>query len=104
MQAAKRITLLGLAVMLAASCGQPVDVAKAVQANVVSTGWFPAGTTGGQNKIVPTVSLTMKNVSNETLNALQVNAVFRLVSTNEELGAGFQPFSGSKGLAAGAPT
>ena len=96
--------LLGLAVALTTACGQPVDVTTAVQTNVISTGWFPAGMTGGQNKIVPTVSLTMTNVSSETLNALQVNAVFRLTSTNEELGSGFQPLSGPKGLPAGVPT
>jgi hypothetical protein len=31
----------------------------------------------------------MTNVSSQTVNALQVNAVFRLVSTNEEIGSGY---------------
>jgi hypothetical protein len=48
--------------------------------------------------------VTLKNVSSQTLNALQVNAVFRLVSTNEEVGSDFRPAAGSGGLPAGVPT
>lgn len=99
----KRV-LLWIAVAIAAGCGQPVDVAKAVQAAVVTSGWLPAGTTGGTNKIVPAVALTLKNVSSQTLQALQVNAVFRRVSNNDEIASDFRPVSGSAGLAAGTTT
>ena len=99
----KRI-LLGLTLAATTACGgPPVDVAKAVQADVVATGWRPAKATGATNKIVPSASVTLKNVSAETLKAVQVNAVFRLVSTNRELGSDFHPIPGS-GLAAGAQT
>lgn len=97
----KRI-LLFFAIAIAAACGAPVDVTKAVQVHVVTTGWLPAGAAGGKNKIVPSVTLTLKNASSETLNALQVNAVFRRVSTNDEIASDFRPVSGSNGLAAGA--
>jgi hypothetical protein len=86
------------------ACSQPVDVAKAVQADVVTTGWRPAKIAGAANKIVPSASVTLKNVSGQTLNAVQVNAVFRLVSTNEELGSDFHPVSQSGGFTAGAQT
>ena len=99
----KRV-LLVLGLGIATACGQPVDVAKAVQVDVVSSGWFPAGVVDSKNKIVPSVSVTLKNVSSQTLNALQVNAVFRLVSTNEEVGSDFRPAAGSSGLPAGVPT
>jgi hypothetical protein len=99
----KRVLLI-LVTTMTTACGHQVDVATAVQASVVSTGWFPAGSVDGRNKIVPSVSLTMRNVSRETLNGLQVNAIFRLISTNEEIGSGFRPVTGSGGLAAGVPT
>ena len=68
------------------------------------SGWVPASSPGGKNKIVPSITVTLKNTSIETLNALQVNAVFRLVSTNTELSSDFKPASGSGGLAPGATT
>ena len=38
--------------------------------------------------------MTLKNVSRETLNAVQVNAVFRRASANEEIGSDFRPSPG----------
>ena len=43
----------------------------------VSTGWVSAGVVEGNNKVVPLVSFTLKNGSDQKLRALQVNAVFR---------------------------
>ena len=99
----KRALLL-FAVVVTSACGHPVDVANVVQVNVVTSGWLPADTGGGKNKIVPVVSLTLTNVSSETLNALQVNTVFRLVSNNDEIGSDFRPAAGSGGMPAGAAT
>jgi hypothetical protein len=97
----KRMMLV-LAIAMTAACEAPIDVAKAVQIDVATSGWRFAGVVDGKNKIVPSVSLTLKNVSGQTINALQTNAVFRLVSTNAELGADFRPISGSGGLPAAA--
>ena len=99
----KRIVMV-LAMVSALACDKPVDVAQAVQMNVVTSGWLAAGSAGGKNKIVPAVTLTVKNVSAEALNALQMNAVFRLISTNDEIGSDFRPVSGAGGLAPGAST
>ena len=99
----KRLALM-LIVSMAAACGAPVDIAKAVQVDVTTSGWRVAGVVDGKNKIVPSVSLTLKNVSGQTLNAVQANAVFRIASTNAEFGADFRPVSGSGGLAASAST
>ena len=93
----KRI-LLVLTMAISAGCSTPVDVSKAVRVNVVTSGWIAAGTAGGTNKIVPSVTLTLNNASDVTLNALQVNAVFRLVSTSDELGSDFRPASPPGGL------
>jgi hypothetical protein len=97
----KRLGVM-LAVVMAASCGEPIDVAKAVQVDVTTSGWLVAGVVDGKNKIVPSVSLRLKNVSGQTLNALQTNAVFRLAATNAEIGTDFRPISGSGGLPAAA--
>ena len=93
-----------IAVVMTISCSAPVDVAKGVQAQVVTSGWLPVGSDRGTNKIVPSVALKLKNVTAQTLNAVQVNAVFRLVSTNDELASDFRPVSSAGGLAAGAWT
>ena len=99
----KRMVLM-LAMGMTAACSEPVDIAKAVQVDVATSGWLSAGVVDGKNKIVPSVSLTLKNVSSRTLNALQTNAVFRLVATNAEIGADFRPVSGSGDLPSTAST
>ena len=93
-----------LLVLTTAACSEPVDIAKAVQVDVTTSGWRVAGVVDGKNKIVPSVSLTLKNVSGQTLTAVQANAVFRLASTNADMGADFRPVSGSDGLPASAST
>ena len=96
--------LAAVAIAMTTACGKPVDVAKAVQVELVTSGWLPAASADGSNTIVPSVTVALRNASADTLSALQVNAVFRLVSTNDELASDFKPASGSGGLAAGAAT
>ena len=78
-----------IAVVVCAACTPPVDLATGLQVKDVSTGWFDAGIVNGQNKLVPTVTFTVKNVSDRKLVALQINAVFRRVTEKDEWGAGF---------------
>jgi hypothetical protein len=85
-----------------AACGPSIDVTKGVQVDAVSTGWVSAGVVDGKNKVVPAVSFTLKNVSDQKLPALQVNAVFRRVNETSEWDAGFRPVAGSEGFAPGA--
>jgi hypothetical protein len=92
--------LLALAIAVTTACGEPIDVAKAVRLEAVSTGWYGAGVSNGKNKIVPAVAFKLKNVSSQPLSALQINAVFRRAGSNEEFGAEFRPVSGSGQLAA----
>ena len=91
-----------IALVVCAGCTPPVDLATGLQIKDVSTGWFDAGIVNGQNKLVPTVTFTVKNVSDQKLVALQINAVFRRVTEKDEWGAGFLMVSGSEGLAPGA--
>jgi hypothetical protein len=96
--------LLALSIALAAACGPAVDVAKSVQIEAVSTGWLDAGVVEGKNKVVPSVAFKLKNISGQPLTALQVNAVFRRATTDEEIGNEFRPVAGSGGLAPGTTT
>ena len=83
-------------------CGPSVDVAKSVKVASVSTGWNAVGTGAGNNKVVPLASLTLKNVSNQALPLLQVNAVFHRRGDNAEWGSAFVTAAGPAGLRPGA--
>jgi hypothetical protein len=99
------VRLLSLvAIVSCAGCGPAVDLTKGLQVTVVSSGWFDLGIVNGQNKLVPSVTFTLKNVSDKSLSTLQVNALFRRVTENDEWGSGFLTAAGSDGLAPGAST
>ncbi|MBI3490975.1 MAG: hypothetical protein HY047_04170 [Acidobacteria bacterium] len=96
-----------LCVLLAlvfSGCGPTVDLTKGLQLEIVSSGWFDAGIVNGQNKLVPTVSFKVKNVSDQKLVTLQINALFRRIGENDEWGSAFLAAVGSEGLAPGATT
>lgn len=85
-------------------CGPTVELTKGLQVQDVSSGWFDAGIVNGKNKLVPSISLKLKNVSDQKLPMLQVNALFRRVTEKDEWGSGFLTAAGSEGLAPGAAT
>jgi hypothetical protein len=84
-----------------AGCGPVVDLSKNLQITVVSSGWYDVGIVNGQNKLVPSVTFTVTNNSDQNLPVLQINAIFRRVSENDEWGSGLLTIAGSEGLAAG---
>ena len=84
------------------ACGPTVDVAKALELKIVKSGWFDAGIVNGQNKLVPAVTITITNTSDQTLGLLQVNSLFRQVTASEEWGSAFLTAAGSEGLGPGA--
>jgi hypothetical protein len=97
------MALLFLAASLAAaSCGPTVDLSTGLQVLDVSTGWKDAGLEGGQNKLVPSITFKLKNVSDQELNSLQANVVFRRNGEPEEWGTVFLIVTGSDGLDPGA--
>ena len=93
-----------VAAALTASCAAKVDLAKGIQVVDVSTGWWDAGVVDGQNKLVPSVTFKFKNVSDQTLDVLQANVVFRRVTEDKEWGSSFVKITGTEGLAPGATT
>jgi hypothetical protein len=102
-----RTYLLGLMVLTltsAAACGRDIDLATSLQVDAVTTGWFDAGIVDGKKKLVPAVSFTLKNASDQKLRVLQVNASFRRVGEPDEWGSAHLTAAGSAGLAPGADT
>jgi hypothetical protein len=91
-----------LAAVATVSCGPTVDLIKGLQVVDVSTGWWDAGIVNGQNKLVPSVTFKFKNVSDQKLDILQANVVFRRVTEDKEWGSSFVKITGSEGLAPGA--
>jgi hypothetical protein len=97
---------IGFAVMVAlaaAGCGPTVDLSKSLQVQHVSSGWYDAGIVDGKNKLVPSVTFSVRNTSDQKLPVLQVNALFHRVNEpKDEWGSGFISAAGSEGLAPGA--
>jgi hypothetical protein len=99
------VSLLIIAsVFVSLGCGPKVDLSKGLQVVDVSTGWFDAGIVDGQNKLVPSISFRLKNISNQTLKTLQVNVLFRHGDDKDEWGSAFRTAAGTAGLAPGATT
>jgi hypothetical protein len=88
---------------VATACGagasQPIN--KLVEPVDVRTGWFDAGVENSQNKLLPTITLTLKNVSNEPVANVQLNAVIRRVGETEEWGGAFLKAIGTEGIPPG---
>src|ERR1700730_8701155 len=80
--------LLFVCLIVCAGCAKPIDLTTGLRVQNVSTGWFDAGIVNGQTKLVPSISFTLKNVSDQKLVALQINAVFRRVTDKEEWSGG----------------
>jgi hypothetical protein len=99
-----RALLVSTVALLLAGCTPSHDLQKDIELVEVSTGWYDTGGADGMNKIVPTVTLRIKNKSDDELDRLQVNAVFRRVGEPQEWGAKFVKGVGDDGLAGGAVT
>src|SRR6202035_3847213 len=94
--------LLFVCLIVCAGCAKPIDLTTGLRVQNVTTGWFDAGIVNGQNRLVPSISFTLKNLSDQNLVALQVNAVFRRVTEKDEWGNGFLTVARPQGLAPGA--
>ena len=98
------LTLCALSSLFTIACGPDIDLRTGLQVEGVSTGWLDAGIVEGKNKLVPTVTFALKNVSDQKLTGLQVNAVFRRASDSKDWGSGFRNSVSAAGLTPGAAT
>ena len=100
------LMLAFLLVAAATACGgggsEPIT--ELVEPVDVRTGWFDAGVENGMNKLVPTVMLTLRNVSDAPVANVQLNAVIRRAGETEEWGGAFTKVIGTDGIAPGAAT
>ena len=94
--------LLFLVLGAALAACESREVEKVLKVTDVKTGWYDVGIVNGENKIVPSVSFHLKNVSNESIEHVQINAVFRRQNEQESWGDRLIRGVGSDGLAAGA--
>jgi len=92
------VATLCLVSLVTAGCARTRYVEKDLKLVDVKTGWYDAGIVGGQNKIVPSITLKLQNVSDESINRVQVWAVFRRADEDKTWGEHFVRAIGADGL------
>jgi len=96
--------LLVLPVALAA-CNRGVDPTTVMEAQDIVTGWYDAGVVDGHmNKLVPSISLKLRNKSDASLRSVQINAIFKRQGEKEMWGEHYGWAVQREPLAAGATT
>jgi hypothetical protein len=90
--------LLCLAMFATAACTRTRYVENDLKLVDVKTGWYDAGIVDGQNKIVPSITLRLQNVSDESISRVQVWAVFRRADEDKTWGEHFVRAIGPEGL------
>jgi len=78
------------AAVLSGSCGASIDAVASLEPIDVVTGWYDDGIVeGGKNKLVPSVSMKLRNKGDKSLKSVQINAIFRRVGEHEMWGEYF---------------
>ena len=100
----RRLALSLLPLLLLTAC-ESREVEKDLKIVNVHTGWYDAGIIqSGGNKLVPSISLELENVSDREIASVQMQAVFRRVGEEQAWGDHFVRAIDTSGLAAGATT
>lgn len=90
--------------VLVAGCSRvnPVEVLEPVE---VTTGWYDTGIMAdGKNKLVPSIELKLRNKSDQPVDGVQINAIFRRVNEQEMWGEHYGWAVRNEALPAGAAT
>ncbi|PYR66800.1 MAG: hypothetical protein DMF87_13375 [Acidobacteria bacterium] len=95
-----RAALAVAAALLVGGCGHNFDVEKVLKITDVHTGWYDAGIQDGKNKLVPSISLKLENTSDEQVESVQVNAIFRQMGDTQAWGEHFATAIDRDGLPA----
>ena len=99
------LACIAFAAAVSASCGSSEAAVASLEPIEVVTGWFDDGIVEGQkNKLVPSVTLKLRNKSDESVRSIQINAIFRRVGEQEMWGEYFGWAIRGEPLAAGATT
>ncbi len=100
----RRLALPLIAALCIAGCGSR-DVQTDLKIVDVHSGWYDAGIQAdGKNKLVPSISIRLQNISQEPISGVQVNAIFHRAGETAVWGEHFVRAIGSDELAAGATT
>lgn len=89
---------------ITAACSPPVDPTTVLEPTDIVTGWYDLGIVDGKNKLVPSISLKLRNKAEEPIGSVQINAIFRRVGEQEMWGEHFGWAIQGDDLAAGAST
>ena len=101
---ARRLAPALIAALFLAGC-ESREVEKDLKIVDVRTGWYDAGPQAdGNNKLVPSISLELQNVSDREIASVQLNAVFRQVTEPATWGEHFIRAIDSDGLGPGSNT
>ena len=99
------VVAAALALAAVAGCNRFVDPTTVLEPAEVITGWFDAGIMpDGKNKLVPSISLRLRNISAEPVGSVQINAIFRRVGEEEMWGEHYGWAIQGDNLAPGAVT
>jgi hypothetical protein len=94
-----------LAAAVSVSCGASEAAVASLEPVDVVTGWFDDGIVeGGKNKLVPSVTMKLRNKSDQPIRSIQINAIFRRVGEQEMWGEYFGWAVPREPLPAGATT
>src|SRR5262245_19774332 len=87
---AAALASVAVAAVFSIHCGASVDAVAALEPVGVITGWYDDGiVAGGENKLVPSVRMKLRNKSDKELSSIQINAIFRRVGEQEMWGEYF---------------
>jgi hypothetical protein len=101
---ARRLALALISALVLTGC-ESREVEKDLKIVEVRTGWYDAGLqSDGNNKLVPSVSLALQNVSDREIASVQLNAAFRRGGDSDNWGEHFIRAIGTDGLAPGSVT
>ena len=96
----KRFAFAAVAALVVAGCGHNFDVEKALKVTDVHTGWYDAGIQDGKNKLVPSISLKLQNISDGQVENVQILASFKRANETQVWGEHFANALDRDGLAA----
>ena len=78
------LSSIALAALVSISCGASVDAVASLEPVDVVTGWYDDGIVqGGKNKLVPSITMKLRNKTDKQLSSIQINAIFRRVGEQE---------------------
>jgi hypothetical protein len=101
----RTLPVLVLVVIAALGCNRGPDPVTALEPVDVVTGWYDAGVIEGNlNKLVPSISLKLRNKSDRDVRSVQINAIFKRVNETEMWGEHFGWAVQGQSLAPGAST